>query len=271
MKINILGTSAAEGWPSLFCQCETCKKARKLKGKNIRTRSSCLIDDTIMIDFPPDTCMHVLNNQIRLDAVEYLFITHSHHDHYYPQDLLMRYEPFAHNPIIKTLKAYGNKKVVDLFNEINNKSSREVIDFQECKYYQTIEISGGEVIPLPAEHAPGEEAMIYIIKKDGKSLLYGHDSGYYNEKIWEYISGEKFDCVLLECTLSNNKLKEHHMNYDKVIKTKKRLQELSCTDEKTKFVVTHFSHNINLLHSELVELFSKHNIEVAYDGMKFKI
>jgi phosphoribosyl 1,2-cyclic phosphodiesterase len=43
MKIQFLGTTAFEGIPSLFCQCTTCKKARSLGGKNIRSRTSVLI------------------------------------------------------------------------------------------------------------------------------------------------------------------------------------------------------------------------------------
>jgi phosphoribosyl 1,2-cyclic phosphodiesterase len=30
MKLNFLGTAAAEGFPAIFCNCEYCKEARKL-------------------------------------------------------------------------------------------------------------------------------------------------------------------------------------------------------------------------------------------------
>ena len=60
MKLTFNGTSAAEGFPGLFCECEHCQKARILGGKNIRTRSSCLIDEQYLMDFPPDVYMHVL-------------------------------------------------------------------------------------------------------------------------------------------------------------------------------------------------------------------
>ena len=38
MKIRFLGTAAAEGWPAVFCACESCKRAERLGGKDIRTR-----------------------------------------------------------------------------------------------------------------------------------------------------------------------------------------------------------------------------------------
>ena len=36
MKLTFLGTSAAEGVPSLYCDCETCEKTRILKGNDHR-------------------------------------------------------------------------------------------------------------------------------------------------------------------------------------------------------------------------------------------
>ena len=47
MKIHYLGTAAAEGWPAVFCQCDACKAGKEMGGKNIRTRSSVLIDDEL--------------------------------------------------------------------------------------------------------------------------------------------------------------------------------------------------------------------------------
>lgn len=39
MKLQYLGTAAAEGFPGMFCNCTACERARKAGGKNIRTRS----------------------------------------------------------------------------------------------------------------------------------------------------------------------------------------------------------------------------------------
>ena len=58
MKIQILGTAAAEAWPAIFCNCDTCQKVRKAKGKDIRSRSSILIDSKYIIDFGPDSYYH---------------------------------------------------------------------------------------------------------------------------------------------------------------------------------------------------------------------
>ena len=91
MKITFLGTAAAEGFPAIFCNCEYCNEARRLGGKNIRTRSQALIDDELLIDFPADTYSHFLKHGIRGDEIKYLIITHGHSDHLYPADFEMRH------------------------------------------------------------------------------------------------------------------------------------------------------------------------------------
>ena len=83
MKLKYLGTAAAEGWPALFCKCESCERARKFGGKNIRTRSQSIIDNRLLIDFGPDTYLHVLQHHMPLEDIHHVLVTHSHIDHLY--------------------------------------------------------------------------------------------------------------------------------------------------------------------------------------------
>jgi phosphoribosyl 1,2-cyclic phosphate phosphodiesterase len=83
MKVKYLGTGAAEGWPEVFCGCQHCRKARIRGGKNIRTRSSVLIDDSMMVDFPPDSYSHVISYGLDFSRLKHLVITHSHQDHFF--------------------------------------------------------------------------------------------------------------------------------------------------------------------------------------------
>lgn len=53
MKIRYLGTTAAEGWPALFCSCSVCTHAREQGGKNLRTRTQAILDGEMLLDFPP--------------------------------------------------------------------------------------------------------------------------------------------------------------------------------------------------------------------------
>ncbi len=49
MEIQYLGTAAAEGLPALFCDCETCRKARVAGGKEVRTRTQAVVDRRVLI------------------------------------------------------------------------------------------------------------------------------------------------------------------------------------------------------------------------------
>lgn len=60
MKIKFLGTGAAEGIPAIFCNCSVCKYARKIKGRNVRTRSQALINNDLLLDFGLDTYWHAV-------------------------------------------------------------------------------------------------------------------------------------------------------------------------------------------------------------------
>lgn len=50
MKITYYGTAAGEAWPGVFCDCELCRKARMLGGKNIRTRSQALVNQDLLLE-----------------------------------------------------------------------------------------------------------------------------------------------------------------------------------------------------------------------------
>src|ERR1041385_5896031 len=81
MRIQLLGTGSAEGWPGLFCHCDVCRQSRQLGGKNLRSRTSALIDGKLKIDLPPDTHHHAMTHGLDMSAIKHLLFTHGHDDH----------------------------------------------------------------------------------------------------------------------------------------------------------------------------------------------
>ena len=69
MKLHFLGTAASEGIPNPFCRCEHCLKARKLAGKDIRTHSSAIVDDIMLIDVSPTFSYQLMRDG--MDATHY--------------------------------------------------------------------------------------------------------------------------------------------------------------------------------------------------------
>lgn len=273
MKITYLGTGAAEGWPAVFCRCDACKRAAKLGGKNLRTRSQAMIDRTLLIDLPPDTYMHRMMHHMDLSGVQSLFVTHSHQDHFYPLELIMRGEPYAREPEGK-LTVYGNSSVKRLYEtalaeENDTQNFDDVVNFVLIDWFTTVTtVDGYRVTALPANHKRDERCCLFLIEKEGKTIFYGNDSGYYPEETWEYLKGRRLDLVSFDSTHGSMPGGWSHMGLEDNIRAARRLKEMGCADENTKFVANHFSHNGRLLHEELEEYVKPYGILVSYDGLE---
>ena len=112
MKVRYLGTGAAEGIPALFCECEFCKLARSGK-ERVRSRSQIILDGELSVDFPPDAFYHGAVFGAELFKIKYLLITHSHMDHFYAHDFVLRGYKYAR--ALEPLHIFGNGEVREVF------------------------------------------------------------------------------------------------------------------------------------------------------------
>jgi len=281
MKFKYLGTAAAEGIPALFCECEQCKKARALGGKNIRSRTQAIVDNTILIDWPADAFMHSIIHGIDFTRISSLIITHSHEDHYYPQDFGNRRKWFGRlEDDCPQLTIYGSEDLYDGFALNVEKYQRNfprdipnTVNLKTVQPYKTFTADGYDITPLPAYHGT-EHPYIYIIEKDGKALLYGHDTDIFFDEVFDFIkeSGKKFGLVSLDCTMGDKDFKYHgHMSLSRNAVVKDRLIEMGAADCKTIFVCNHFSHNgERILFDEMSDAAAKYGFIVSYDGMEIE-
>ncbi|MDR2553571.1 MAG: hypothetical protein LBD31_10475 [Treponema sp.] len=274
MKLLFLGTAAAEGIPAIFCSCPVCRTARERKGKDIRTRSQALLDRTILFDFPPDTYAHYISSGFSgcdLPAIRYLFITHSHGDHLYPLELNLRKPNFA-NPPLETLHIYGSRAVEEAF-QAGEESFSPCNEFHRAKPFETLKAGDYRITPLPALHDRREECLFYAAEHEGKALLYAHDTGFFPPPVWDYFSKAalRFNLISLDCTTMMHKEGNNHMGIPDAIEVKKRLHDIGAADEKTVFVLNHFSHNGGLNHDELCLAAEKEGFIPAYDGLEIEI
>ncbi len=272
MKITYLGTAAAEGFPALFCNCQYCREARILKGKNIRTRSQALINDDLLIDFPADTYSHFLSNDIQGDIIQYLLVTHAHADHFYAGDLARRFGAFAHDMRVDRLKLYCGASVARLAEKTCDVEGYNV-DIETLNPFDTVTLGDYTVTALPARHS-STCPLIYIIKKD-KTILYAHDTGFFFDEVFDYIqnSGIVFDLVSLDCTNVDLPISDNggHMGIDNVNRVVKRLQAMCAISEQTKVVINHFSHNSAPIHHRLEERVLDYGYIVSYDGLSIEL
>lgn len=275
MTATYLGTAAAEGLPAVFCNCNTCLEARRKGGKNIRTRSQILINDDLLLDFPMDTYMHALTNRLDLSAVRHVFITHAHMDHCYPQDLTMHGEPYAHNMTAQTIHIYGNATVLEVFAEQTRRELKPSVApsvvLHELKPYDVTETDGYAVTALPAQHTAGENCLVYLIAYNGTRFLHLNDTGILPDTVYDFLGEHsgRIDTVSFDCTYGYfKKGPGRHMGVLDAVGERDKLIGRGLTDEDTRYVLTHFSHNGALDHTALVRKVKPLGFKVAYDGMK---
>ncbi len=271
MKLKYLGTSAAEGFPAVFCRCKYCLEARKLKGKNVRTRSQTIINDDLLIDLPADTYMHFLNNDIEGDKIKFLLVTHSHPDHFYYEELENRFPPFSHNMRTETLELFCGQGVYD---KIMKKGVPENVKAEKISPFETKNIGNYRITAFPANHMKGDGALFYMIESD-KTLLYAHDTGYFKEEVINYMKDKKlkFDMISFDCTNVDIPISDSgsHMGLENIDRLIKKLSEIGCIDKSSKLYINHFSHNANPIHHVLEERVKNMNLSVSYDGLEVEI
>ncbi len=270
MKIKLLGTAAAEGFPGLFCNCEPCRQARQLGGKNIRRRSCAIINDSFLIDFSPDIYTQALMHNLELWNLKSLLITHTHGDHIDLEELVLRStEYFCHIPESVKLTVYCNETVKGLIEEAIKNGSDKPLDFlifHVLKPFEEFEVEGVRVTPLPANHSKGEESMVFLLEEDGKSFLYCNDTAYPPKETVEFLKTKELDAIGFDCTTGKTKPGKTHMNFEQNIELK---NELGTAVHKDTFLyITHFSHNCLDSHEQLVQLAQPEGFSVAFDGME---
>lgn len=279
MKLTYLGTAAAEGWPAVFCNCDCCRQARELGGKNIRTRSQAIVNHDLLLDLPCDTYAHALNHGIDLSAAKWLLVTHSHTDHFYPAELVLRGSCYAHNMTSPDLDIYCNEAVRDYFFRAAGHELDDAVAchlrFHIAKPFTPFAIGSYRITPLPARHMSTEQALIYLIEEENASLLYAHDTGRFLPEVYDFLARRNapLTAVSLDCTsgkLENGEL-DGHMGLPDATAVKQRLLEGGIANEATQFYVNHFSHNGGLLHDELCRRAGAVGMCPSYDGMQVQI
>ncbi|EKT63674.1 MBL fold metallo-hydrolase [Providencia burhodogranariea] len=268
MKIHFLGTAASEGIPNPFCRCQHCLKARHLGGKEIRTHSSAIIDDLMLIDLSPTFSHQLLRDELNASNIESLLFTHTHPDHFNVGELYSRMEGYGYE-INHPLHIFGNDRAINGAVEVLPGYSKERFAFHCLVPFVTVERQGYQITPLLANHAKWEYCFVYHIEKDGKSIFYGHDSGWFPELTWNWLEDRPLDIVVLEATygLNGNDRTDNHMSLETVFAVKQKLTDLGCMHDNSQTFISHISHSAGLLHEDLIAVCAEHNIQVAFDGL----
>lgn len=253
MKLTFLGTGTSQGVPVIGCNCEVCLSSNP---KDKRLRCSVLIETQgkiICIDSGPDFRQQMLRENIQnLDAILY---THEHKDHIAGTDDIRAFN-FKQK---SAMPMFCSERVLEGFKKefhyvFSGKDYPGIPQFN----IQLIDkdpflLDDIEIIPIEVLHYKLPVTAFRI-----ENLTYITDANFVSEKEFEKIVGT-------EILIINALRKEKHISH---FNLEEALEFIEKVNPK-KAYLTHISH-----------LFGKHalensllpeNVEIAYDGLTFKI
>lgn len=280
-----LGTGAAELYPNPFCSCQTCTRARR-EGAIPRKRSSMLIDPRTLIDFGPEVPAASQMYNRPLDALERVFITHTHEDHLSiaTLDILTMTSSRKGNPISLYLSHEGKAWMEGLiaanpggyFGGLSRLVNDAYIRFVGVTPYESFRAGELEVYAIRTNHqsnGENERALNYRLGfPDGKKLLYAADTGLYSDENLHALAGSATDTLVMEGTCGNRDIPRSagHLNAEHFCENVGNLLACGALKKDARVYVTHINQVSSFSHSEYQAYLDAHcpiPATVAYDGM----
>ena len=227
MRVRLLGTGAASGWPDPWCSCASCAAAAT-QGV-VRGQTGALVDDRLLLDLGPELPRAALRQGVSLAAVEGVLVTHLHADHCAPATLRWRgYHELA------PLRLAGPPPVLEACASL----AHDGLELLPVAAGDRLTVAGYAVVVLPAAH--GSAAVLYdVTGPDGSRLLYATDTGVLPEAALALASGRAYDAVLLELT---NATSGSHLDLTTFPQQVQRLRSCGAVTDRTQLVAVHLGH-----------------------------
>jgi adenosylcobinamide kinase/adenosylcobinamide-phosphate guanylyltransferase len=228
VRIRVLGSGGADGWPNPWCRCPSCAAA--LDQGVVRGQTCVLLDDRVLIDLGPTVGLAAARLGVSLRDVDTVLVTHRHRDHHFPQVWVWRY--WAREPLRLTVVA----------PPLVLQDAQPHLD--GCLTVAALpggvhEVAGYVVRPVDANHA--EDAVLYdVTGPDGARLLYATDTGVLPDTTVEALRDRAFDVVLLE--LAGTPIPSH-LTLETWPGQVERLRAVGAVTATTDVVAIHVGHD----------------------------
>jgi len=255
MKILFLGTSAGWPLPRLGCQCLICQSKDPC---DTRLRPAVLVNDSILIDAPPDIYHQLKSFCKEPSSIRYLILTHAHPDH------ILGFYDLTHlyNRAEKQPQLIVTREVLNGLQQIHryplNPFKPEIVSPKEV-----IQIDNLKTVLYPIPH---NNSACYAVKMKGEKIFI------YIPDIKRLPKNERKQfkdvhlLVLDGSSLGKAGQTHTHESIEEGIRLAKELKPKFC-------YFTHIGH-ITGTHEELEKFVQKQggrNFHIAYDGLKLEI
>lgn len=249
MRLTLLGTGAAAGWPNPWCGCASCRWAR---GHEVRGQTAVLVGDELLIDCGPDVPRSAARLGIDLGPVRYLLLGHAHPDHISPPALMWRWWSTVAGEELTvvgppTAIAACRRFLADHAGAVAPGPPPAPVRFVEVTAGDVVAVGGYEVRALAARHgdASAGPAVLYdITGPDGARLLYASDTAApLPEETTAAVSGRAYHAVLLEETFGDAADVGDHLGLDDFALVVADLRRRGAVDgTSTRVVAVHLGH-----------------------------
>lgn len=260
-------------------------------GKNVRGNGCSMLDEDVLIDMNEHFFEMTPRMDIHPARIDTLLVTHPHRDHFTPMLLSQRAMPaecvgmtieqmqayispsFTWLPM---LHVYGNRFVEEAIRAVPGlmeSAERCRFTFHRLETGTEMQIKENlSILPIASIHTetPGF-AYNYIIRRDGKTLLYASDTGGYTPDMLELVLAQQYDCVVMEGTFGLGAECEGHMCLRKNIRMRDLLTAHGCWKNGVNMHLTHICPHWAPPHEEYAAIVAAEGMELGYDGQVIEI
>lgn len=251
-----IGTGASMGVPVIGCKCDTCTSQDP---KNKRWRSSMLLSiqgKEILIDAGPDLRAQAL--KYKIDHLDGVIFTHSHHDHSAGIDDLRIYYFKNKSPVPCLVSKQTGEDLKRRFYFMFQEQPHEVAKAERLKLQILNEKKGTvDFLGIPIRYFSFEQIGMQVLGLRFGNFAYVTDIKQYDQNVLDELKGvETLVVSALRFTPSHM-----HLTVDEAIEFIEKVNPKQA-------YLTHISHD---LEHEKTNAYLKPSIQLAYDGLKISI
>ncbi len=286
MHLTFLGTAATPSMPIPFCVCGVCSEARRTGGRNLRRRSSVVINDDLLVDIGPDIATASFEHEICLSGIGICLQTHTHADHLDAEFILSRHTDYGTKVSGDLLLGASDETLQAIDRLVHQRGDYGSIfdpDTQAALHiglvpltpFEAYQVGDYRITGYPANHGHDQGFLLYSIAQEDHAVFYGTDTSVLSDEIWDHLQLERtvYDVVILDHTygLRHESRPADHLASKDVIAHANRFRENGLLKDNGVVYATHLSHEGSLEHDELDGYAREHGYRVAYDGLRLRL
>ena len=229
-----------------------------------RAFSSMLAFNKILFDCPAHVPLTLEKQKVSLNAIDYIFISHSHRDHFDVEAIKCI---LASRPIETRALVYSCTAVV----EILQNAGIEACGVEPFLVFNTGEFN---VVPLTANHSvtgiKDEIPLHYLVSLKTYSWLYALDGAWLPYASWEVLRGCKLDALIIDATIGDGHEGDYrifeHNSLPMIRIMVETMQKTDVLKPNAPVILTHLARTLHPDQKTLEQSLELPFI-AAYDGM----